>query len=98
MYICTDIRKDVAYILKCQSYKPYHKNKDSLPKSRLVENPDKGRNPFIRATIIDLDKIFSASKHLNFPLIDPISEDLLLLIRSKLPPDTQIIPIIPDGI
>lgn len=98
MYICIKTSEKDAYLIKCQSFKPYHSRPDSVPKSRLTEYPDIKRNPFVKATVIDLDKQFSASRSLGFRLLSPISDTFLSDIHKNMPSDIQVIPIIPKGL
>lgn len=57
MYICYKDGNKKEFV-KCQSFKPYHLSPNSLPKHRIVENPDAARNIFKKKSIIDCDKIF----------------------------------------
>ncbi|MDR1558558.1 MAG: hypothetical protein LBS84_02460 [Clostridiales bacterium] len=58
MYICIENNGIDCCFAKRQSYKPYHSLPGSKPDKRIVEAPDKSRNPFIHPTLIDLDKLF----------------------------------------
>ncbi|MCL2088226.1 MAG: hypothetical protein FWH14_01965 [Oscillospiraceae bacterium] len=66
MYICVNVPDLSCELVKCQSFKPYHDNLYSEPVCRIVEQPDLSRNPFRHPTVIDLDKLFVATRSL-FP-------------------------------
>ncbi|MGZ9414298.1 hypothetical protein [Mycoplasma sp. 5370] len=92
MYICLDKQKEKYHFLKCQSYKldmftdvitNYHK-----------EVPNIKRNPFTKATLIDLDKVFITSKvkyddRMKTEIRSNISDDLFNDLKNKLK-DSQI--------
>ena len=58
MYICIDnCRTKNKELVKNQTFKPVLLTR-RLVSNFLIEEPDRGRNPFTRPTLIDLDKIF----------------------------------------
>ena len=60
MYICKDsIHPQYSYV-KCVSFKPYMLTKNPH-KHFIDEFPDLSRNPFLRQTRIDCDKLFITS-------------------------------------
>jgi len=64
MYICVGVPDPSCELVKCQSFKPYHLITGSAPVCRIVEPPDTTRNPFRHPTVIDLDKLFVATRSL----------------------------------
>lgn len=57
MYICLSNSPHVKEFVKNQTFKPYHLT-GKVVKNFLIEEADSSRNPFIRTTLIDLDKVF----------------------------------------
>ena len=86
MYICFRVPGPACELIKCQSFKPYHLLSNSLPVRRIVEQPDPNRSPFRHPTVIDLDKLFSATRSL-FPdrlkAAQGIGDDLFALIQNN---------------
>lgn len=58
MYICKTAKPPAYEYVKCQTLKPYMITK-SVFKHYIDEPADISRNPFLRTTRIDCDKIFS---------------------------------------
>ncbi len=87
MYICVETTDPLCKLIKCQSFKPYHMLPNSAPLHRIVEQPDISRNPFQHPTVIDLDKLFSATRSL-FPdrlkTAKGISDALLTTIQENI--------------
>lgn len=94
MYICIETSSPLCRLVKCQSFKPYHSLKNSLPVNRLTEQPNISRNPFQHPTVIDLDKLFSAT-HALLPesLKAPrgISDAVLTAIKENIPEAVKIV-------
>ena len=61
MYICYGRNYSHYSYAKCQTFKPYHIDKGVVV-SYHIEPPNIKRNPFVKTTLIDLDKIFITSK------------------------------------
>lgn len=57
MYICIKTELKQYSFVKCQTLKPIHLIKQVV-KNFITEQPDKNRNPFIKPTLIDCDKVF----------------------------------------
>ena len=64
MYICCGISDSTCELVKCQTFKAYHRALGREPSRRVVENPDAARNPFRATTLIDLDKLIVATRSL----------------------------------
>ena len=64
MYICCKIPDSSCELVKCQTFKAYHRASGSKPYRRIIKNPDVTRNPFRATTLIDLDKLFIATRAL----------------------------------
>jgi hypothetical protein len=91
MYICTDIPEPSCELVKCQRYKPYHTLSGSEPVRRITEPPDMTRNPFRHPTVIDLDKIFTATRSLfpdSLKTTQGVCDALFAEIRLNLRTDT----------
>jgi hypothetical protein len=87
MYICTGTPDPSCELAKCQSFKPRHLLSGSAPVCRIIEQPDVARNPFQHPTVIDLDKLFTATRSLfpdNLKTARGVSEALFMEIQAKL--------------
>jgi hypothetical protein len=60
MYVCLASGTHKQFV-KCQTFKPIHLARQCPPYHYIVEKPDATRNPFLRQTTIDCDKIFLVS-------------------------------------
>lgn len=86
MYICIEAFCLYCTLVKCQSFKPYHLATNSAPVCRIIEQPDIARNPFRHPTIIDLDKVFVATRSLfqdNLKTAQGVSDTLLSDIQAN---------------
>lgn len=99
MYICVGESDPACELVKCQRFKPYHHERNSMPLKRVVEQPNSNRNPFRHPTVIDLDKRFSATRSL-FPdqlkASRGISDALLMEIRDKILDATECVELSDD--
>ncbi|MFM9414130.1 hypothetical protein ACKQTC_07095 [Peptococcus simiae] len=59
MYICQIKKTNTHGFLKCQTLKPYMLGEQNPMKNFHDEEADLDRNPFVRTTRIDCDRIFS---------------------------------------
>jgi hypothetical protein len=87
MYICVGTPDPSCELAKCQSFKPYHFLSGSVPMRRIIEQPDAARNPFRHPTVIDLDKLFTATRSLfpdNLKTARGVSDALFMEIQAKL--------------
>ncbi|WP_072536150.1 hypothetical protein [Lactiplantibacillus plantarum] len=57
MYICHKVVEGETDLIKCQTFKNKYFIQNEV-KHKVVEDPDINRNPFIRKSLIDCDKLF----------------------------------------
>lgn len=57
MYICHKSEEGETYLIKCQTFKNYMLTKP-IAVHKVIEPSDIRRNPFLRTSLIDCDKLF----------------------------------------
>ncbi len=89
MYICQIKKANTHGFLKCQTLKPYMLGKQNPMKNFHDEEADVNRNPFVRTTRIDCDRVFSTkaieySEKMRTTNRKDICIDLFQILQNKI--------------